>query len=127
MPLAAFLVRHPELDESDFRAIKQLSHLVQRPIRYRSRIVPFEDYFEPKEDFEVSETMTTFEETVNVQIGSRSVELDDNRGELICNDCGLVIEENIIDPGPDWRNYQGQEDASRVGAPDNPLIHDKGR
>lgn len=72
--------------------------------------------------------MTTFEETVKCpDCGSRSVELDDNRGELICKDCGLVIEDNIIDPGPDWRNYQGQEDASRVGAPDNPLIHDKGR
>ena len=70
----------------------------------------------------------SYEDTVKCpDCVSRNVELDDNRGELICKECGLVIEDNIIDPGPDWRNYQGQEDSSRVGAPDNPLVHDKGR
>lgn len=53
---------------------------------------------------------------------------DDYRAELVCNSCGLVIEEDIIDQGPDWRDFNVYErhGSSRVGSPANPMIPDKG-
>jgi transcription initiation factor TFIIB len=51
-----------------------------------------------------------------------------DRGELLCNDCGLVVEEGTIDPGPEWRafNHQERQEKSRVGAPTTRTMHDKG-
>jgi hypothetical protein len=56
MPIAAFLVRHPELDESDFRAIQAtISTWFKNRYDTEAEFVPLEDYFEPKENFELSE------------------------------------------------------------------------
>ncbi len=53
---------------------------------------------------------------------------DDYRAELVCNSCGLVIEEDMIDQGPEWRDFDIYEryGSSRVGSPANPMIPDKG-
>ncbi|MFH1510658.1 MAG: TFIIB-type zinc ribbon-containing protein [Candidatus Woesearchaeota archaeon] len=42
-----------------------------------------------------------------------------NRGEITCRSCGLVIDEKIVDLGPEWRDFDDDGDAqkSRVGAP----------
>lgn len=32
-----------------------------------------------------------------------------DRKELVCKDCGLVIGEGTIDPGPEWRNFNKDE------------------
>jgi len=61
------------------------------------------------------------------ECASRELNLDDKRGEYVCDDCGLVIESDIIDTGPEWRNFQETNDASRVGMPENPMFHDKGK
>ena len=60
--------------------------------------------------------------------GSSNLSRDYNRGELICNDCGLVIEEDFIDHGPEWRAFDSEqrEKRARVGAPMTYTIHDKG-
>lgn len=44
---------------------------------------------------------------------------DNERGELVCNNCGLVIEENATDSGPEWRAFDAdQRNArARTGAP----------
>lgn len=49
-------------------------------------------------------------------------------GELVCQDCGLVLEEDNIDRGPEWRafNHQERQNKSRVGAPTTKTMHDKG-
>ena len=49
-------------------------------------------------------------------------------GETICADCGLVVAENEIDRGPEWRAFDSQEKnhKSRVGAPTTKMMHDKG-
>jgi transcription initiation factor TFIIB len=49
-------------------------------------------------------------------------------GELVCEDCGLVIETDNIDRGPEWRafNHQERQSKSRVGAPTTQTMHDKG-
>ena len=48
--------------------------------------------------------------------------------ELVCGDCGLVIEETNVDRGPEWRafNHQERQSKSRVGAPTTNTMHDKG-
>ncbi|WP_323675892.1 transcription initiation factor IIB [Halorubellus sp. PRR65] len=48
--------------------------------------------------------------------------------ELVCDDCGLVLEEDMIDRGPEWRafNHGERESKSRVGAPTTQTMHDKG-
>ncbi|MDG5777660.1 transcription initiation factor IIB [Haloarculaceae archaeon H-GB2-1] len=53
---------------------------------------------------------------------------DHERGETVCADCGLVVEENEIDRGPEWRAFDSGEkdEKSRVGAPTTKMMHDKG-
>ena len=53
---------------------------------------------------------------------------DTERGETVCTDCGLVVEEDEIDPGPEWRAFDAKEkdEKSRVGAPTTNMMHDKG-
>ncbi|NVM30816.1 MAG: transcription initiation factor IIB [Candidatus Helarchaeota archaeon] len=53
---------------------------------------------------------------------------DPARGEVICGECGLVIEDHIIDQGPEWRAYESKEinKKARTGSPGSLIIHDKG-
>ena len=53
---------------------------------------------------------------------------DDERGETVCGECGLVVDEDQIDPGPEWRAFDSKEkdQKSRVGAPTTNTMHDKG-
>jgi transcription initiation factor TFIIB len=48
--------------------------------------------------------------------------------ERVCADCGLVIEDQRIDSGPEWRAFDAAErdERSRVGAPMTEMLHDKG-
>ncbi len=48
--------------------------------------------------------------------------------ERVCDDCGLVVEEQRIDAGPEWRAFDAAErdERSRVGAPMTEMLHDKG-
>jgi len=47
---------------------------------------------------------------------------------LVCKDCGLVIDEDLIDHGPEWRAFDSEqrEKRARTGAPMTYTIHDKG-
>jgi transcription initiation factor TFIIB len=53
---------------------------------------------------------------------------DAGGSELVCEDCGLVVEEEQIDRGPEWRafNHNERQNKSRVGAPTTNTMHDKG-
>jgi transcription initiation factor TFIIB len=53
---------------------------------------------------------------------------DQEHGERVCSDCGLVVETDEIDRGPEWRAFNGAErdTKSRVGAPTTNMMHDKG-
>jgi transcription initiation factor TFIIB len=53
---------------------------------------------------------------------------DYDTGETICGDCGLVLYEQMLDKGPEWRAFTLEEKASRsrVGMPASYSIHDKG-
>lgn len=52
--------------------------------------------------------------------------LDISRGEVTCNSCGLVVEENVPDPGAEWTKRDKGEDRSRVGAPMTYTLADRG-
>ncbi|MEF8781688.1 MAG: transcription initiation factor IIB [Haloarculaceae archaeon] len=53
---------------------------------------------------------------------------DDEHGETVCTECGLVVEEDSVDRGPEWRAFDSKEkdEKSRVGAPTTNMMHDKG-
>jgi transcription initiation factor TFIIB len=53
---------------------------------------------------------------------------DTEHGETVCTECGLVVEEDEIDHGPEWRAFDASEkdSKSRVGAPTTNMMHDKG-
>jgi transcription initiation factor TFIIB len=51
-----------------------------------------------------------------------------DEGETVCESCGLVVEVDTIDRGPEWRVFGAGErdEKSRVGAPTTQMMHDKG-
>ena len=53
---------------------------------------------------------------------------DKRRGETACSECGLVIDEDQIDQGPEWRAFTAEEDdaKSRTGPPLTERMHDRG-
>lgn len=62
------------------------------------------------------------------ECGSKQIARDYERGELVCQACGLVLDEHFIDQGPEWRafDHEQREKRARVGAPMTYTIHDKG-
>jgi len=48
--------------------------------------------------------------------------------EVRCESCGLVVDEELIDSGPDWRafSYDDEKEKSHVGLPSSVTKHDKG-
>src|SRR3989338_3833601 len=52
------------------------------------------------------------------ECGSIHLSYDEHRGEVICNDCGLVIEEKMVDTGQDPQGkFDKSEKKGRGGAP----------
>lgn len=53
------------------------------------------------------------------ECGSINLIFKDERGEIICKDCGLVIEERMIDFGQEWREFDSEsaDKRRRTGAP----------
>lgn len=62
------------------------------------------------------------------ECGNTSFSKDEHRGELICNKCGMVIEEMEIDQSPEWRAFDTDQQSkrTRTGAPLTFTKHDKG-
>ncbi|MEA1932107.1 transcription initiation factor IIB [Halohasta litorea] len=68
------------------------------------------------------------EETLRCPECEGHLTTDTEHGETVCADCGLVVEEDEIDHGPEWRAFDSNEkdQKSRVGAPTTNMMHDKG-
>lgn len=62
------------------------------------------------------------------ECGSRALVHSTETGEVVCGGCGLVISEQSLDRGPEWRAFTLEEkaDRSRVGGPISILHADKG-
>ena len=48
-------------------------------------------------------------------------------GEIVCGNCGLVVQDGEMDEGPEWRAFTHKEEESRnrVGTPTSYSVHDK--
>ena len=47
--------------------------------------------------------------------------------ETVCVQCGLVVDEHAIDPGPEWRSFEDDDtNPERTGAPLTRARHDRG-
>ena len=59
---------------------------------------------------------------------SKNIVVDSKHAELYCLDCGIVLVEDIVDLGPEWRSYDEEQAAKRIrtGPPMSYRIHDKG-
>ena len=69
------------------------------------------------------------EETIKCpKCGGTHLTKDYSRAELVCENCGLVIDADLIDQGPEWRAFDNdqREKKSRVGSPMTYTRHDKG-
>jgi len=79
-----------------------------------------------KESKSVSDNLST-EKNICNECGE-SIFFDENRGLLVCENCGLVHLEKSIDRGPEWRafNSEQKKKRTRTGAPMTYMIHDKG-
>jgi transcription initiation factor TFIIB len=62
------------------------------------------------------------------ECASKNLVHDYDTGETICGDCGLVLYEQMMDKGPEWRAFTAEEKTSRsrVGLPALYSVHDKG-
>lgn len=60
--------------------------------------------------------------------GSTEISEDATRGELVCAKCGLVLKEEMIDTGQEWRAFDTEQMSKRArgGAPLTFTKHDKG-
>src|SRR6056297_1908197 len=73
---------------------------------------------------------TTFDEDVQTDTESNQCPECDGRVttntvETVCEDCGLVIDEQRIDHGPEWRGFDVDK-RERTGAPLTAARHDRG-
>lgn len=62
------------------------------------------------------------------ECGSEATRSDDVRGEIVCEDCGCVLRNRMIDTGAEWSAFTHQENQrkSRVGSPMTQMLHDRG-
>ncbi|ELY98260.1 transcription factor TFIIB cyclin-like protein [Natrialba chahannaoensis JCM 10990] len=76
---------------------------------------------------EEEETTRSEEREQCPECGGRLIS-DDEHAETVCQECGLVVEEDEIDRGPEWRAFDAAEkdQKSRVGAPTTNMMHDQG-
>ncbi|MFC6734448.1 transcription initiation factor IIB family protein [Haladaptatus sp. DYSN1] len=73
---------------------------------------------------------TSFDENVQTNSSTNSCpecsgRVTTNSVETICEDCGLIIDEQRIDHGPEWRTHD-QDQRKRTGAPLTAARHDRG-
>jgi transcription initiation factor TFIIB len=60
------------------------------------------------------------------ECGSGNTVEDPDAGELVCRDCGLVLNDKERSRAPEWRNFQDAPSRSRSGPPPTLTLHDKG-
>ncbi len=82
-----------------------------------------------KEKKKQNKNKQTIEETMKCPTcSSTHLTKDHSRAELVCEKCGLVIDAEIMDQGPEWRAFDSEqrEKKARTGSPMTYTIHDKG-
>ena len=61
------------------------------------------------------------------ECGSTTILIDEERGEIKCGNCGLVITDSLIDSRPEWRAFSPEdiEKKSRIGPPSSLTAPDR--
>jgi transcription initiation factor TFIIB len=79
-------------------------------------------------EVETEEQTEEIDEEVQCPECGGALRNDEEHGETVCEDCGLVVESDEIDRGPEWRAFDSKEkdEKSRVGAPTTKMMHDEG-
>ena len=95
--------------------------------RVRERPVATETEAEHEGEGEGEDEQSENERTICPECSGRLVH-DTEHGETVCAECGLVVADDGIDRGPEWRAFDSAERdrKSRVGAPTTEMMHDKG-
>lgn len=75
-----------------------------------------------------TETNTEQTERTCSECKDSNIIFDETHGEYHCEQCGLIVEDDTIDHGPEWRSFNTGDgkSRSRVGAPVSQKRHDKG-
>jgi transcription initiation factor TFIIB len=62
------------------------------------------------------------------ECGASPLMRDQESGEVVCTNCGFVVDTKLADRGPEWRAFTPEQKTKRirVGAPYTFTIHDKG-
>ncbi|RLE47960.1 hypothetical protein DRJ25_01045 [Candidatus Woesearchaeota archaeon] len=62
------------------------------------------------------------------ECGSTNLFINREKGEITCRDCGLVVEDKMIDHGQDWRDFEDDNGVSRrrTGSPMTNTQFDQG-
>lgn len=62
------------------------------------------------------------------ECGSKNIFRDKSRGEMVCQNCGLVVESSMVDFSQEWREFDSGDSSKRrrSGAPISLARHDKG-
>ena len=62
------------------------------------------------------------------ECGSKNIILDYQHGDLLCNNCGLILDELYLYQGDEWISNDSDVDDHKVrtGPPENPRVFDKG-
>lgn len=83
--------------------------------------------FERPDENAASEAESERERNECPECGASGI-TNEKRGETVCQECGVVLEEDVVDRGPEWRSFDAQDKAekSRVGSPTTEMLHDKG-
>ena len=82
-----------------------------------------------KENKKVNKNKQRIEEIIKCpKCSCKNLVKDYSRAELVCEKCGLVIDAEIMDHGPEWRAFDNEQRAkkARTGSPMTYTIHDKG-
>lgn len=89
-------------------------------------MIPTTHHHEQERSTEQTATQTQQNQCPECNAEQLAYSADQN--ELVCQNCGLILEESHLDHGPEWRAFnQAQKDAkSRVGSPLTQRRHDKG-
>ena len=57
---------------------------------------------------------------------SINLRYDEQKGEIVCHDCGLVVEDKMVDFGQEWSHFEEGDKKGRGGAPMSMQKFDKG-
>ena len=90
-------------------------------------IITTKTIHKPRE-FKPSDILSESEITPCPDCNSTERVVDSQRAEVTCARCGLVLDESIMDRGPEWRafDHEQRDNRARTGAPATYAVSDKG-